>query len=79
VLKEINARLRALERVPGIEPGYSAWKAAALPLSYTRIASGSNSSLPDHILPAFAKASARHFPALGWKMVGDVGLEPTKA
>jgi two-component system cell cycle sensor histidine kinase/response regulator CckA len=26
----------ALERVPGIEPGYSAWKAAALPLSYTR-------------------------------------------
>ena len=27
---------RGLERVPGIEPGYSAWKAAALPLSYTR-------------------------------------------
>ena len=25
-----------MERVPGIEPGYSAWKAAALPLSYTR-------------------------------------------
>jgi hypothetical protein len=25
-----------LERVPGIEPGYSAWKAAALQLSYTR-------------------------------------------
>jgi hypothetical protein len=47
VLKEINARLRALERVPGIEPGYSAWKAAALPLSYTRIASGSDSNLPE--------------------------------
>src|SRR3954447_9901017 len=28
--------LRALERVKGIEPSYSAWKAAALPLSYTR-------------------------------------------
>ncbi len=27
-----------LERVMGIEPTYSAWKAAALPLSYTRIA-----------------------------------------
>ncbi len=27
-----------LERVKGIEPSYSAWKAAALPLSYTRIA-----------------------------------------
>jgi hypothetical protein len=25
-----------LERVKGIEPSYSAWKAAALPLSYTR-------------------------------------------
>ena len=26
-----------MERVMGIEPTYSAWKAAALPLSYTRI------------------------------------------
>ena len=30
--------MRGVERVPGIEPGYSAWKAAALPLSYTRAA-----------------------------------------
>ena len=28
--------LELLERVKGIEPSYSAWKAAALPLSYTR-------------------------------------------
>jgi hypothetical protein len=28
--------LQILERVKGIEPSYSAWKAAALPLSYTR-------------------------------------------
>jgi hypothetical protein len=28
--------LKGLERVEGIEPSYSAWKAAALPLSYTR-------------------------------------------
>ena len=28
--------LNSLERVKGIEPSYSAWKAAALPLSYTR-------------------------------------------
>src|SRR5436190_11308849 len=27
-----------LERVAGIEPAYSAWKAAALPLCYTRLA-----------------------------------------
>jgi hypothetical protein len=25
-----------MERVKGIEPSYSAWEAAALPLSYTR-------------------------------------------
>jgi hypothetical protein len=30
-------QLLDLERVAGIEPAYSAWKAAALPLSYTRI------------------------------------------
>ena len=29
---------KKLERVKGIEPSYSAWKAAALPLSYTRVA-----------------------------------------
>ena len=29
-------QLNPLERVKGIEPSYSAWKAAALPLSYTR-------------------------------------------
>jgi hypothetical protein len=28
--------LKNMERVAGIEPAYSAWKAAALPLSYTR-------------------------------------------
>jgi hypothetical protein len=28
----------SMERVTGIEPVYSAWKAAALPLSYTRLA-----------------------------------------
>src|SRR5260370_37607188 len=28
--------LKSLERVKGIEPSYSAWKAAALPLSYIR-------------------------------------------
>ena len=29
-------RPETMERVKGIEPSYSAWKAAALPLSYTR-------------------------------------------
>ena len=40
------------KRVKGIEPSYSAWKAAALPLSYTRKTG---------------------------RVVGEVGLEPTKA
>jgi hypothetical protein len=35
-VKPSNHWGKKLERVPGIEPGYSAWKAAALPLSYTR-------------------------------------------
>ena len=32
----MSATKEVLERVAGIEPAYSAWKAAALPLSYTR-------------------------------------------
>ena len=35
-IDEANKYLKTLERVKGIEPSYSAWKAAALPLSYTR-------------------------------------------
>ncbi len=36
--------LKSLERVKGIEPSYSAWKAAALPLSYTRIERSPNTA-----------------------------------
>ena len=36
-LENSDKRLKILERVKGIEPSYSAWKAAALPLSYTRV------------------------------------------
>jgi hypothetical protein len=35
-----------LERVKGIEPSYSAWKAAALPLSYTRGAEPARAGRP---------------------------------
>ncbi len=41
-LSSINKRL---ERVAGIEPAYSAWKAAALPLSYTRIPRNNSPSM----------------------------------
>jgi hypothetical protein len=33
---ELQQLARKQKRVKGIEPSYSAWKAAALPLSYTR-------------------------------------------
>jgi hypothetical protein len=33
----LDMSVEILERVTGIEPVYSAWKAAALPLSYTRL------------------------------------------
>ena len=39
-------RLSLMERVPGIEPGYSAWKADILPLNYTRMWSGRRDSNP---------------------------------
>jgi hypothetical protein len=45
--------LKSLERVKGIEPSYSAWKAAALPLSYTRffehdLYRKTGTTFPDH-------------------------------
>ena len=35
-LSYMSASLPTLERVAGIEPAYSAWKADVLPLNYTR-------------------------------------------
>ena len=45
-----------LERVKGIEPSYSAWEAAALPLSYTRITL-SGSVEPGFVKPGFSTVS----------------------
>ena len=36
-LPRLGSAVPILERVTGIEPVYSAWKAAVLPLYYTRI------------------------------------------
>src|SRR3984893_4344645 len=46
--KDRETARKKLERVKGIEPSYSAWKAAALPLSYTREAVVSPASGPAH-------------------------------
>jgi hypothetical protein len=44
-----------MERVKGIEPSYSAWEAAALPLSYTRKAA-ENGEFLDHEIRRFTHA-----------------------
>ena len=47
-----------LERVKGIEPSYSAWEAAALPLSYTR----------KRLTAASASGQGRIRTMYGWRM-----------
>ena len=54
--------LKSLERVKGIEPSYSAWKAAALPLSYTR-AQAMNYHAADAASTAMRAGSAAVPPA----------------
>ncbi len=74
----LGITLGELERVAGIEPASSAWKAAALPLCYTRQAAGSR-RLP--VSGSGAPYSSLKAPTskLIARMVGEVGLEPTKA
>src|SRR5260221_5275136 len=63
-----------LERVVGIEPASSAWKAAALPLCYTRAPSR---ALELSLALEVNNRSGRGL--LATRVVGEVGLEPTKA
>ena len=60
-----------MERVKGIEPSYSAWKAAALPLSYTRVVVQST-PLGSLRQLSFAKHTN------GW-LVEEAGFEPAYA
>jgi hypothetical protein len=66
-----------LERVKGIEPSSSAWKAVALPLSYTRAGDQGRSSEGRRSGPA--NLDNRSCTQSLIPMVGEVGLEPTKA
>jgi len=66
--------LKLLERVKGIEPSSSAWKAVALPLSYTR-AGGQQSDAGNQAVGLSDDRPLLLVPG----MVGEVGLEPTKA
>ena len=72
-LSYMSAILLTLERVAGIEPAYSAWKADVLPLNYTRWSYSQNHSsmawdsgltqptrLTTYIVSAFGSAPAGH-------------------
>ncbi len=73
--------LQQRKRVKGIEPSYSAWKAAALPLSYTRdshqgtyITEVSIQKLP--IASSDQNPQAKRLPGCKHFKVGATGFEP---
>ncbi len=55
LLKLLILAYGEMERVMGIEPTYSAWKAAALPLSYTRFLDNGQMVEGAGFEPAYAK------------------------
>ena len=67
--------LKSLERVKGIEPSSSAWKAVALPLSYTR----AGTAVGVRCRYSCSACLVRCLTVCCPPMVGEVGLEPTKA
>jgi hypothetical protein len=68
-----------MERVKGIEPSSSAWKAVALPLSYTRFRNRHHYRPKDRNQLSRAGGSPPLMGDVRSLMVGEVGLEPTKA
>ena len=72
-----------MERVKGIEPSSSAWKAVALPLSYTRIRRSFGGLRPPGLSAAAntlaCQPRRRAVAQRPRRLVGEVGLEPTKA
>ena len=65
-----------LERVDGIEPTYSAWKAAVLPLYYTR--TETTAALCFHKETSAADPHFRACSPFNTRVVGEAGLEPAK-
>ncbi len=75
--------LESLKRVKGIEPSYSAWKAAALPLSYTRVHARDRCSLLFRLsgrLSSFLRHTvfcSQQCPVFAcFFPVGGIGFEP---
>ena len=70
---------RLSKRVEGIEPSYSAWKAAALPLSYTRKHNDERGMLNDEQSDIVRRFIHRSSFILHRSKVGSEGFEPSKA
>ena len=70
-----------LERVKGIEPSSSAWKAVALPLSYTRLIRllirSSSAKASEDTLRLHTHRGAPPEAAEPRRVVEEVGFEPT--
>ena len=65
-----------MERVDGIEPTYSAWKAAVLPLYYTR--TETTAVLCFHKETSAADPHRKPCRPYRKRVVGEAGLEPAK-
>ena len=65
-----------MERVSGIEPPLSAWKAEVLPLNYTRDLETANQP-PDRLFDN--RSTCFPVPSAKSYLVEGVGFEPTKA
>ena len=72
--------LAQMERVKGIEPSSSAWKAVALPLSYTRELVPKAARLRQRLRRATVAVEAGLPTAApqARRLVGEAGLEPAK-
>ena len=61
-----------VERVTGIEPAWPAWKAGALPLSYTRVAPGGSGRRGNSVARG-ARLGALHHCSGGGRAVAQLG------
>jgi hypothetical protein len=61
--------MNLLERVKGIEPSSSAWKAVALPLSYTRMETAENLQAPGRFV-IWHRCCVLRIPSSGYCLMG---------
>jgi len=79
-LEHANDRLNqyGVERVAGIEPASSAWKAEVLPLNHTRVPFSKSANRPEASLFAYNESNNLKPLRMQLMVVGE-GFEPSKA